>query len=221
MRNKKASTIFVIILFILMLTTASYARNISVVLNGKKLNLKSSPISRSGLVFVPLRGIFQKMGASVDFYKAEGKIVAKRGKTGIVLTLGSDRAKVNGFGQKMLQPPFVLKGTTYVPLRFLSESMGAKVGWHPPTATVFISTKKGKTKNETQDFLQQQINSYLKSAANSKPKEDKAFKKINPNMKKVKKIDPIKKSPSPSKDDEDDDDVEKIEIEDIKMEEGD
>ncbi len=206
------------LVLVLSLSSLSYGGNIKVVLNGSRLNLNSAPITKGGLVFVPLRGIFEKMGAGVNFYKSEGKIVARRGKTGIELTLGNSYAKVNGFSQRMLEPPFVLNGTTYVPLRFLSESMGAEVGWHPPTSTVFIMTKKGKTKSETQDFLKQQIDAYLKSAKNSQPKEDedKGFKDIKPGIQNVKKIEPIQKSPSPGKKTKDDDDVDG-DIEDIKL----
>lgn len=215
------SVIIISLILILAVSSTSYAGNIKVVLNGNRLNLNAAPITKGGLVFVPLRGIFEKMGAGVNFDKSEGKIIAKRGKTGIELTLGNSYAKVNGFSQRMLEPPFVLNGTTYVPLRFLSESMGAEVGWHPPTSTVFIMTKKGKTKSETQDYLKQQIDAYLKSAKNTQPKEeeDKGFKDIKPGIKNVKKIEPIQKSPSPGKKvKDDDDDLDKDgDIEDIKL----
>ena len=217
--HRLLSVIIVSLVFILAASSLSYAGNIKVVLNGNRLNLRSAPITRGGLVFVPLRGIFEKMGAGVNFYKSEGKIVARRGKTGIELTLGNSYAKVNGFSKRMLEPPFVLNGTTYVPLRFLSESMGAEVGWHPPTSTVFIMTKKGKTKSETQDYLKQQIDAYLKSAKDSKPKEDedKGFKDIKPGIKNVKKIEPIQSSPSPGKKSKDDDMDIDGDIEDIKL----
>lgn len=213
------SVIIISLILIAAVISPSYAGNIKVVLNGSRLNLNSSPISKGGLVFVPLRGIFEKMGASVNFYKSEGKIVATRGKTGIELTLGNSYAKVNGFSQRMLEPPFVLNGATYVPLRFLSESLGAEVGWHPPTSTVFIMTKKGNTKSETQNLLKQQIDAYLKSAKDSKPKEDedKGFKKIEPGIKNVKKIEPITSSPTPGKKTKNDDDDIDGDIEDIKL----
>ncbi|MFD0714944.1 copper amine oxidase N-terminal domain-containing protein [Paenibacillus sp. GCM10027626] len=48
----------------------------------------------------------------------------------IVLKLGSKDAVVGGKAYKLDVAPFALNGTTYLPLRFVTEAMGAKVDWN-------------------------------------------------------------------------------------------
>lgn len=47
---------------------------------------------------------------------------------------------VNGQQETIDTPPILRDGTTYIPLRFASEALGASVHWRPDTNTVWIST---------------------------------------------------------------------------------
>jgi len=217
MRNRKLISILFTALFIVFITSSAFAGNITVVFNGQRMKMNARPISRGGLVFVPLRGIFEKLGTNVEFQKDKGKIVAIKGKKKIVLFIGNNIAKVNGFSKRILVAPFIKNGRTFVPLRFIGESMGCEVGWHPPTSTVFI-TSKGTTPAKKKSFLMRQMEAYLKTAP--KPKKKKKDNKIRANIKSdIKKVEPVRESPAPkkNKDDDDDDDVEDGDIKDIKL----
>lgn len=64
--------------------------------------------------------------------------IAEPERVPIELTLGSKSAKVDSKPYKLDVAPVLLQGTTYLPLRFISEAMGAQVGWDPATKRVSV-----------------------------------------------------------------------------------
>ena len=113
------------------------AQSVSVTLNGAPLNLAPPPTERAGRVFVPLRGIFERLGASV-VYEA-GVINAQGNGRSISLHIGSTQATVNGQPQPLDVAPFVVGASTYVPLRFVSQALGAVVNFDAANKIVAIS----------------------------------------------------------------------------------
>lgn len=113
-----------------------FAQQVSVTINGQPLALSPGPIERTGRVFVPLRGIFERMGATVVY--SAGTINATKGGTTMSLQIGSTQATVNGQPQTLDVAPFIVGATTYVPLRFIAQSLGANVGYDNATRVVAI-----------------------------------------------------------------------------------
>jgi hypothetical protein len=113
------------------------AQSVSVTINGQPLALSPGPIERAGRVFVPLRGIFERLGATVVY--ASGTINATKGGTTISLQIGSTQATVSGQPQTLDVAPFIVGATTYVPLRFIAQSLGAQVGYDANTRVVAIN----------------------------------------------------------------------------------
>lgn len=112
------------------------AQAVSVTVNGQAMYLNPGPIEKTGRVFVPLRGIFEKLGAAVVY--SQGTINATKGSTTVSLTIGSTQATVNGQTQTLDVAPFIVGATTYVPLRFVAQSLGAQVGYDNSTRVVAI-----------------------------------------------------------------------------------
>lgn len=109
----------------------------SVVLNGTAIVFDQPPIARDGRVYVPLRGIFEQLGASV-VYNA-GRIAATAGKHTVGLQIGSTTATVDGVVETLDAPPIVETGRTLVPLRFVSQALGANVSYDATTRTVNVT----------------------------------------------------------------------------------
>jgi hypothetical protein len=116
---------------------AAFAQQVSVTINGEPLYLNPGPIERTGRVFVPLRGIFERLGAAVVY--SSGTINATKGSTTISLQIGSAQATVSGQAQTLDVAPFIVGATTYVPLRFIAQSLGANVGYDNSTRVVAIN----------------------------------------------------------------------------------
>ncbi len=114
---------------------------IRVTLNGRAINFGPvAPTQQAGRVLVPLRGVFEALGAFVDYNNATQSITATRGDTRVQLTIGSARAYVNSAARALDVPAQVQSGRTLVPLRFVSEALGATVLWNDAQRTVLITT---------------------------------------------------------------------------------
>lgn len=118
---------------------------VTVQLNGNTLNLNPAPTERAGRVFVPLRGVFENLGATVVY--ASGTINATgRGHT-VSLHIGSQQATVDGQPQTLDVAPFVIGASTYVPLRFVSQALGASVNYDGTNRIVALSTNGSTSAN--------------------------------------------------------------------------
>ena len=119
--------------------------SISVILNGNELSFDQPPYIENGTTMVPMRAIFEALGASVD-YDAETKtITANKGSTIIELTTGASTAKVNGREKTLASPVANKNGTTMVPLRLVSEALGAEVSWDGESKVVTINLEEKET----------------------------------------------------------------------------
>ncbi len=92
-------------------------------------------------MFVPLRGVFERLGASVVY--ANGVINATGNGRNISLHIGSNQASINGQSQTLDVAPFLVGSRTLVPLRFVAQALGAAVDWNNNTSTVTITGNGG------------------------------------------------------------------------------
>ena len=96
---------------------------------------------------LPARFIAENLGATVE-WDGEKQLVIITGKNEkqedvtILITIGSDYAKVNGEDVKLDSPAFVENDRTYTPIRFISENLGATVKWNETEQTVTIQRVK-------------------------------------------------------------------------------
>lgn len=126
------------------------AQTISVNVDGSPVTFSGTrPQTVQGRVLVPLRGVFEKLGAYVDWVPATQTVVAQKGDTYIELRIGSPSATVNGRQAVLDVPAALLGGRTMVPLRFLGEALGATVVWDGATRTVNINTGAPGTPSPT------------------------------------------------------------------------
>lgn len=113
---------------------------ITVIVDGAALPLDVPPVQIAGRVLVPLRGIFERLGAQVVFDPVAQTVTATRDALTVILRLGSREARINQRIVLLDIPPLALRGRTMVPLRFVSEALGARVDWDERTRTVMIYT---------------------------------------------------------------------------------
>jgi hypothetical protein len=125
----------------LSLTGAASAQEITTTVDGETVNFPDLQTTMiNGRVMVPLRGVFEFMHASVDWDAATRTVIAQRFNDTIRLPINSYTATVNGRDVAIDAPARIQSGRTLVPLRFLSESLGANVDWIAATRTVEINT---------------------------------------------------------------------------------
>jgi len=161
LRQRKSKVLVVLfcflLVYILMFTpTAIAAQPITVTFDGHPLIMDVPPIVRDGRTLVPLRAIFNALGANTHWDAATGQISAYRsvqGESRAVVLYINNRTALRGYslhdiltgGRRELitldTPPVLIGGRTMVPLRFIAESFDVTVNWHPEIRTVSIITR--------------------------------------------------------------------------------
>lgn len=116
---------------------------VSVQLDGENIVFTDAePRIVNDRTFLPLRAVFEAMGAEIGYDK--GVITAVRGGRTIVMTVGSAEVSVTENGETetivMDVAPFIdpALSRTFVPVRFAAQALGAVVGWDAEARTVII-----------------------------------------------------------------------------------
>jgi hypothetical protein len=114
---------------------------IKVLVNGRAVQFGFvKPHVIEGRVMVPLRGVLQRLGATVTWNPEDRSLTALRGDRDVYLPVGSRLAQVEGRPISLEAPARIVRGTIVVSLQSISESLGAEVTWDYKTQTVKIST---------------------------------------------------------------------------------
>ena len=141
MTKKFLSLIMVILLvFSMGIGTVSVAANSDVVvkLDGEVLQFDVAPRLIGGRTMVPLRAIFEALGATVE-WNDETKTVTAYNEAAIVkCTIGNNTMYVNEVAKTIDVAPMVVDSRTLVPARFIAESFNCDVTWDGDTKTVYI-----------------------------------------------------------------------------------
>ncbi len=119
-----------------------------ILLDGKYLNTDQTPIQRNGSVYVPMRLIFESLQAKVTYLYEEEKIIGQKGDVTIELYLGKTTAYRDDQAVLLSGPPLLVDNSVYVPIRFISESLGATVNWDAELHVVEIETARFSSRTE-------------------------------------------------------------------------
>jgi|LSQX01.3.fsa_nt_gb tetratricopeptide (TPR) repeat protein len=114
---------------------------IKVEVNGEQISFEQPPIliTATGRVVVPVRAIFEALDTEVIWDEENSIVRASKQGISIELSIGNQKAYVNDKAIHMDQAALLFNGRTMVPVRFISESLGADVRWEPNTRTIFIN----------------------------------------------------------------------------------
>jgi hypothetical protein len=104
-------------------------QTITVLVNDRNLVLDVPSIIVQGRVLVPLRAIFESLKAEVNWDTNTKTVTGKKGDTVIKLKIDDKYATINGKVKELDIPAKIVNGRTFVPVRFISESLGASVIW--------------------------------------------------------------------------------------------
>ena len=105
----------------------------------KVLGFDTEPVIESDRTLVPLRFIFETLGADVDWEEATRTAIVQNDEATILFSIDNTAASVNSVTKSMDVPARLVNDKTMVPLRFLSEELGFNVEWDEATRTATIS----------------------------------------------------------------------------------
>ena len=118
---------------------AQTSSDIQVTLNGTRVEFDQPPIIQNGRTLVPLRAIFEAMGATIDWNGNTQTVTAVRQGVTVIMTIGNNVFTVNGEQKTLDVAPQIIGGRTLVPARAVAEGFGASVDWNANTQTVIIT----------------------------------------------------------------------------------
>jgi plastocyanin len=116
----------------------SMAQPIQVTVDGTPQHYAAAPYMAKTSVMVPMRDIFQSLGANVVWNGARRSVLATRAAAQIRLVVGEPYATVDGKRVALAAPAQMTRDTVFVPLRFVSEALGAHAQWDPAKRMVAI-----------------------------------------------------------------------------------
>lgn len=124
MKTKKI-TALILSSCLLFSCSAVFASNeVDVIVKDSLLVSNQNAFLKNNTTYVPMRSIFEKLGAQVSWDKNTN-----------VVTATKDGKKVE------IKKPYIVKGSTMVPLRYVSEALGSQVNWEQATQTAYIDSK--------------------------------------------------------------------------------
>lgn len=153
---KKRTALVGIFIFLLFVTIYQVApgmaatNDIKVYINDQLVTFDVPPDLKEGTTLVPFRVIFEKLGAQVG-WDADNRIVtAFKDNTIIILQIGKKTASVSNKNVELLRAPEITGGRTMVPLRFVSEALGADVKWDGAKKEIRITQKVSSDSNNSE-----------------------------------------------------------------------
>ncbi|MEC0181730.1 copper amine oxidase N-terminal domain-containing protein [Paenibacillus peoriae] len=141
--------LFLMLLIAAVFSGAIYAEDVSkpkVYVNNERLDSETF-IAYSGVTMVPFRDIFARYDMEVKWDNVQKIVLASSKDGSIVIKLAQDSndGYVNNKKYNLTQSPALVNGVLYVNLRFISESIGAKVNYDKPSLSIHITLPKVET----------------------------------------------------------------------------
>ena len=152
MKKQLMALILIIAAFMCLATvcSADTQKEISLYVNGEKIHSEVPPQIINGTTLVPLRVIFEALGATVEWDNATKTVSSTLGEESIKLTIGESSLYKNDTAITLSVPAQIIDGRTMVPVRAISEAFGCLVSWNAPINTVHIKGEQSNlpTRNE-------------------------------------------------------------------------
>ncbi|GEM_PF-582477 len=145
-------------------------RPIRVMVDGAELAFDVDPVIENDRTLVPMRLIFEALGAKVDWDEATRTALAVKGDVKISITIDSAELMKNSKAVALDAPARLIGGRTLVPVRAVSEGMGAKVDWDEASRMVQIVTSEDPSQPEKPEE-QEKPDKTQKPAEQEKPIE--------------------------------------------------
>ena len=115
--------------------------NVKILIDGRVLDTGDcEPVIVDSRTMVPMRSIFEALGAKISWNENERKITSQKGDTEIEIVIGENTAKIDGETVSLDTPAIIIEDRAMVPARFVSEAFGYKVEWKEARRSMYIWT---------------------------------------------------------------------------------
>jgi len=124
-----------------------------VLVNAEEVTIAAAPYmnEEAGRLMIPLRFVSEQLGAYVDWNETAQQVRIELDGKVIILTVGSKIVTVDGVEVEIDAPAALANGSAFVPLRFVSETLGATVEWDDVAKTATITKAAAAAAEEEQE----------------------------------------------------------------------
>jgi len=119
-------------------TLVLFVNQVAYLLDGEPLVNDVAPIIKAERTTLPIRLVAETLGAKVDWSEADQTVTITKDDMTIVIYIGQGFALVNGDPVELDCPAYIANSRTYLPVRFVSENLGAEVTWGGADGSVTI-----------------------------------------------------------------------------------
>ena len=138
MRKIIKNLCLLLIVSIILSTVAFASDEIKVAIDDEYVKFDVPPQSINNRTMVPLRAIFEALGADVEWNNSTRTVTATRDDVVVKATIGKNVIYVDGKEKTMDVAPIAISGRTLVPARFVAEAFGCAVDWDGEEKVVYI-----------------------------------------------------------------------------------
>lgn len=131
----------ILALSLVMTTSAFAAGGVHINVNG--IDLPTEGVVINGRTMVPVRGVFEQIGYSVEWDAETKTATLTKGSSKVVMTQGNSYFTYNGSKVTPDVPHQIVDGRFMLPLRAVSEALNATVNWNAETKTASIKISTG------------------------------------------------------------------------------
>lgn len=117
---------------------------ISVYVDGDRVGFDVAPVILNDRTMVPMRAIFEELGAEVSWDAGSETASGKLGEVTVNITIDEPVMYRNGKAVALDSPAVIIDGRTLVPVRAISESFGCSVTWDGESSSVYIVSESGE-----------------------------------------------------------------------------
>ncbi len=146
MRKACIVLLTLVILFVSSGSILALDQPIKIIIDGKLVYSDAPPIISSNRVLVPVRVVSESLGYAVSWHNEEQLVYMSRDNVSIKFKIGLKKIWINGNERTIDVTPIIKNGRSYLPIRVVSESIGADVTWDGGTRSVIVKTGKESVK---------------------------------------------------------------------------
>ena len=141
MNSTMKKLVFLLILTFLLASpiSASEKFSVTVVIDNQEYRFIEPLVNKDGRILVPMRSYFQTLGATVDWNTDTRTVTSTYEDLEIDISIDCNKPKINGIEYMIDVPAQIINDRTYVPLRFVGESLGYQVQWEGDANRVIIT----------------------------------------------------------------------------------
>lgn len=140
---KRKVAVMLAIASVMAMQSGAYAQNdVAVIVNGETVEFDQPPVIEDNRTLVPFRAVLEKMGAEVGWDNATQTVTCSLDGKEVSLVINSDKMQTPNGEITLDVPAKIINERTMVPIRAISEGLGAIVAWDAETRTVTVTTQE-------------------------------------------------------------------------------